>query len=340
VAYGSVEALTIPQAGRSILRFSMRLLDVCIDLIFPAELWPSVDPASDRNEYQKSFGVKGRSARKAVTAISEPLVQKIWEPRHLITLWTPTACYRDSFTFYKYMIFVPHRKHTYGPPRPITGIALFFYVDDVRTSQEAHLWTSTACYGDSVIILYVDNVLTSQEAHLWTSTACYGDSFILLYVDDVRTSQEAHLWTSTACYGDIFVLLYVDNVRTSQEAHLWTSTACYGDSFVLLYVDNVRTSQKAHLWTSTACYGDNFILLYVDDIRTSQETHLWTSTACYGDSFTLYICFFIFHITFSSQDGVLFSELCVNMSGNIKRIIHCPHCIVSSNSSSFMFSFP
>jgi hypothetical protein len=24
----------------------------------------------------------------------------MWEPRHLTTLWTSTACYRDSFTFY------------------------------------------------------------------------------------------------------------------------------------------------------------------------------------------------------------------------------------------------
>jgi hypothetical protein len=33
-------------------------------------------------------------------------------------------------------------------------------------------------------------VRTSQETHLWTSTASYGDSFPFLYVDDVRTSQE------------------------------------------------------------------------------------------------------------------------------------------------------
>jgi hypothetical protein len=64
-----------------------------------------------------------------------------------------TACYRDSFTFlyvddvrtsqethlwasrpdtgvalsfYMYMLFVPHRKHSFEPPRPVTGIALLF----------------------------------------------------------------------------------------------------------------------------------------------------------------------------------------------------------------------
>jgi hypothetical protein len=63
-------------------------------------------------------------------------------------------------------------------------------------------------------ILYVDDVCTSQETHLWASTACYVDSFTLLYVDDVRTSQERHLWASTACYGHSFavavILVYVD----------------------------------------------------------------------------------------------------------------------------------
>jgi hypothetical protein len=46
-------------------------------------------------------GGKGRPARKAdnITAICEPTVWKIWEPRRLTTLWTSTACYRDSFSF-------------------------------------------------------------------------------------------------------------------------------------------------------------------------------------------------------------------------------------------------
>jgi hypothetical protein len=44
----------------------------------------------------------GRPARLAgnLTAICEPIVWKIREPRHLTTLWASTACYRDSFTSY------------------------------------------------------------------------------------------------------------------------------------------------------------------------------------------------------------------------------------------------
>jgi hypothetical protein len=46
-------------------------------------------------------GGKGRPARGAdsLTAICEPIVYKMWEPRRLTTLWVFTACYRDSFTF-------------------------------------------------------------------------------------------------------------------------------------------------------------------------------------------------------------------------------------------------
>jgi hypothetical protein len=88
------------------------------------------------------------------------------------------------------------------------------------------LFTSTVCYGDSFTSLYVDDVRTSQEAH--ASTVYYGDSFTCLYVHDVRTSQEAH--ASTVYYGDSFSSLYVYGVHNSQETHLWASTGSYGNS--------------------------------------------------------------------------------------------------------------
>jgi hypothetical protein len=48
---------------------------------------------------------KGRPAREAdnLTAISEPIVYKIWQPRRLTILWAFTACYRDSFTLFKWL---------------------------------------------------------------------------------------------------------------------------------------------------------------------------------------------------------------------------------------------
>jgi hypothetical protein len=48
---------------------------------------------------------KGRLERGAdnLTAICEPIVLKMWEPRLLTPLWALTACYRDSFTFHLYI---------------------------------------------------------------------------------------------------------------------------------------------------------------------------------------------------------------------------------------------
>jgi hypothetical protein len=46
----------------------------------------------------------GRPVRGAdnLTAICEPIVQKMWEPRRHTTLWAFTACYKNSFTFFFY----------------------------------------------------------------------------------------------------------------------------------------------------------------------------------------------------------------------------------------------
>jgi hypothetical protein len=47
---------------------------------------------------------KWRPVRKAdnLTAICEPIVQRMWEPRRLTTIWAFTTCYRDRFTFLFY----------------------------------------------------------------------------------------------------------------------------------------------------------------------------------------------------------------------------------------------
>jgi hypothetical protein len=56
-------------------------------------------------------GGKGRPARKAdnLTAICDPIVYKMWEPRRLTALWVSTACYRDTFTFTFYSIYLSLR---------------------------------------------------------------------------------------------------------------------------------------------------------------------------------------------------------------------------------------
>jgi hypothetical protein len=67
-----------------------------------------VDSTSNRNEYEeyswKVLGGKGRPVSKSdnLTAIYEPIVEKMWEPQHLTTLWASTACYRDTFILLYY----------------------------------------------------------------------------------------------------------------------------------------------------------------------------------------------------------------------------------------------
>jgi hypothetical protein len=94
------------QAGMSRIRLPMRSSDFSIDLILPAAIWSWVDSASNRNENQESSWGKGQPARKAdnLTAICEPIVWKMWEPRCITNLWTFTACYSDSFTFLTYLM--------------------------------------------------------------------------------------------------------------------------------------------------------------------------------------------------------------------------------------------
>jgi hypothetical protein len=50
------------------------------------------------------------------TAICEPIVQKMWEPRYLTILWATMACYRDSFTFF------PHAYASWGGSRRNTKL--------------------------------------------------------------------------------------------------------------------------------------------------------------------------------------------------------------------------
>jgi hypothetical protein len=65
-----------------------------------ALLFHATQPLTERST-RNLPGSKGRPARRAdnLTAICEPIVQKMWESRHLTTLWAFAACYRDRFTF-------------------------------------------------------------------------------------------------------------------------------------------------------------------------------------------------------------------------------------------------
>jgi hypothetical protein len=125
---------------------------------------------------------------------------------HRKHLWASTACYRDRFNYiyiYIYMMFVRNRKHTYGPPRSVMGMAVLFYMQMIFVTQRKHQCPPP---------LYVTWIARLSLMCRWCSYLrgnIYGRPrpvkkipLHFLCLDVVRTSQETHLWASTACYRD------------------------------------------------------------------------------------------------------------------------------------------
>jgi hypothetical protein len=93
---------TMLQAGRERIWFPVTTLNFfnwsnLSSSTMALELTQRLTEMSSRN----LPGDKGWPALKAdnLTAICEPSVYKVWEPRRLTNVWAATICYRDSFTF-------------------------------------------------------------------------------------------------------------------------------------------------------------------------------------------------------------------------------------------------
>jgi hypothetical protein len=74
-------------------------------------------------------------------------------------------------------MFVPNRNHTYGPPRPVTGIALLYICRSCWYFTGITPMDLQGLLRVYLQFLYVDYVHTSQKSHFWASTACYWDNF-------------------------------------------------------------------------------------------------------------------------------------------------------------------
>jgi hypothetical protein len=82
-------------------------------------------------------------------------------------------------------MIVPHRKHIYRPPRPVTVIALliYIYIYIMFVPHRKYVSTSTACYGNIFTYIYTHKyVRISQETYIYTSKAYYGDKFTYIYM--------------------------------------------------------------------------------------------------------------------------------------------------------------
>jgi hypothetical protein len=86
------------QAGRSRDLFPKRSLDF-FNLHNPSSRIMALGSTQPITEMStRNFpGGKGRPGLDKLSAISEPTIYKMWEPRRLTTLWASAACYRDSF---------------------------------------------------------------------------------------------------------------------------------------------------------------------------------------------------------------------------------------------------
>jgi hypothetical protein len=62
----------------------------------------STQPLTEMSTRNLPGGKEGVRKADNLTAICEPIVWKMWEPRRLTTLWASAACYWDSFTFNSY----------------------------------------------------------------------------------------------------------------------------------------------------------------------------------------------------------------------------------------------
>jgi hypothetical protein len=87
--------------------------DSLTDLTIPAAIWPRslLSREQNRNEYQETSWGEGQPMLMGnnLTAICEPIVEKMWELRHITTLLTFTDCYRNIFTsliFKKHVHFI------------------------------------------------------------------------------------------------------------------------------------------------------------------------------------------------------------------------------------------
>jgi hypothetical protein len=93
------------------------------------------------------LGSRAQPVRRAdnLTAICEPIVQTLWDPRHLTTLYASMACYGNSllsFFFLLYRHYAPEVHITSCTGQEVNGFGVYWWLNWDWTSWLRFSWSS------------------------------------------------------------------------------------------------------------------------------------------------------------------------------------------------------
>jgi hypothetical protein len=87
------------------------------------------------------LGGKARPAHKAdhLTAISEPIISKMWDPQRLTILQASTSCYWYSFTFIQ--VFQKRALQWYSKCYCVTSVTKPFKLNGIQTIHRSFMYS-------------------------------------------------------------------------------------------------------------------------------------------------------------------------------------------------------
>jgi hypothetical protein len=137
----------------------------------------STQPLTEMSNRNLLWQVKGGRTpnAKKLTTICESTAYKMWEPRHLTTLWASTTCNRDSFTL---CIYVNVSIQT---PCPVTINVTILICTILQDNTDFCPLSSTVERDSLIILVHVTLCFCVRPLKFWTQI-WYASSAIFLIV--------------------------------------------------------------------------------------------------------------------------------------------------------------